>query len=64
MRLSVLLNSFAHASLRPLDRRAVPFEGLLDFPGQGRFARGHEVDKLFLRGDLQAWVVLLLVAQG
>jgi len=46
-----LLNSLAHPSLGSLDRCAVPFEGLLDFPGQGRFAERHLVD--FFESDLQ-----------
>ena len=45
-----LLNSLAHPSLGSLDRCAVPFEGLLDFPGQGRFAERHIVH--FFESDL------------
>ena len=57
------LDSLAHPSLGSLDRRAVPFEGLLDFAGQGRFAGRHIVNELFFGGDLHARVVLLLVAE-
>jgi len=58
------LNPFAHPSLGSLDRCAVPFEGLLDFPGQGRFAQCHIVNELFFGSDLQARVILFLVAEG
>src|SRR5215475_3782070 len=58
------LNSLSHPSLRSLNRRAVPFERLLDFAGQGRFARGHIVNELFFRSDLHARVILLFIAEG
>src|SRR4029434_6447928 len=57
------LDSLTHPSLRSLDRRALPFEGLQDFAGQGRFAGRHIVNELFFSGDLHARVVLLLVAE-
>jgi hypothetical protein len=56
------LDSLAHSSLRSLDRCAVPFEGLLDFPGQGRFGQCHIVNELFFGNDLHARVILFLVA--
>src|SRR5437016_4522040 len=58
-----LLNSLAHSSLRSLDRCAVPFEGRLDFPGQGRFAQCHIANELFFGNDLHARVILFLVAE-
>ena len=57
------LNSFSHTSLGALDRRAVPFEGFLDFSRQGRFARGHEVDEFFFARDQHTRIILFLVAQ-
>jgi hypothetical protein len=54
MRLFSLLNSFAHPSLGSLNRCAVPFEGLLDFAGQGRFAGRHIVNEFFFGSDLHA----------
>src|SRR5215813_1741569 len=58
------LNSFSHAPLRSLNRGAVPFEGLLDFAGEGRFARSHIMNEFFFRSDLHARVILLLIAEG
>src|SRR5262245_58242922 len=58
------LNSLAHSSLCSLNRRAVPFQGLLDFTGKGRFARDHIVNEFFLRIDLHARVILFLIAEG
>jgi hypothetical protein len=61
---SSLLDSFAHASLRPLNRRAVPFESAFKFSGQGRFARAHEVDEFLFAGKQHARVFLLLFTQS
>jgi hypothetical protein len=43
-----------HPSLGSLNRCAVPFEGFLDFAGQGRFARRLIVNELFFGSDLHA----------
>jgi hypothetical protein len=58
------LNAFSQSPLRTLNWRAIPVEGFLNLPGQGRLAGGHEVDEFFFGSHGQARVLLFLIAQG